>query len=142
MVTKARAGFTLLEIAVSLVVLGVVLTTVAHVIQWSAAEHRLIQRKRCALEAATTVLDCLTVRDWSAITSERAAAIHLPPETTRFLTDPHLKVSVAEEKEQQGLSAKRVSVEITWANSAGGTNEQVRLSTWVFARGPLKGAVR
>jgi prepilin-type N-terminal cleavage/methylation domain-containing protein len=140
MVTKARAGFTLLEIAVSLVVLGVVLTTVAQVTQWSAAEHRSIQRKRCALEAATTVLDCLTVRDWSAITSESAAAIHLPPETTRFLADPHLEVSVAKEKEPRGLSAKRVSVEITWANAAGRANERVRLSTWVFARGPLKGA--
>jgi prepilin-type N-terminal cleavage/methylation domain-containing protein len=142
MVTRARAGFTLLEIAVSLVVLGVVLTTVAQVIGWSAAEHRAIQRKRCALEAATTVLDCLSVRDWSAITSESAAAIHLPPETTRLLADPHLQVSVVEEKEQQGLPGKRVSVEITWANAAGRAKEQVRLSTWVFARGPLKGAAR
>ena len=142
MVTRARAGFTLLEIAVSLVVLGVVLTTVAQVIRWSAAEHRAIQRKRCALEAATTVLDCLSVRDWSAITSESAAAIHLPPETTRFLVDPHLQVSVVEEKQEKDLPGKRVSVEITWANAAGRAKEHVRLSTWVFARGSLNGAAR
>ncbi len=88
------------------------------------------------------MLDCLSVRDWSAITSESAAAIHLPSDTTRFLADPHLQVCVVEEKEQQGLRRKRVSVEITWANAARGTNEHVRLSTWVFARGPLNGAAR
>jgi prepilin-type N-terminal cleavage/methylation domain-containing protein len=142
MVTRARAGFTLLEIAVSLVVLGVVLTTVAQVLRWSAAEHRAIQRKRCALEAATTVLDCLSARDWSAITNESAVGIHLPPETTRFLADPQLQVSVVEDKEQQRLPGKRISVAIRWANAAHGASEQVRLSTWVFARGPFKGAAR
>ncbi len=140
--TKSRAGFTLLEIAASLVVLGVVLTTVAQVIRWSAAEHRAIQRKRWALEAAATVLDCLTVRDWAAITNDSAAAIHLPPETTRLLVDPRLDVLVVEEKEQQGLPRKRVSVEITWSNAAGGAKEHVRLSTWVFARGTRTGAAR
>ncbi len=143
MVTKSRAGFTLIEIAASLVVLGVVLTTVAQVIRWSAAEHHAIQRKRCALEAATTVLDCLTARDWAAITNDSAAAIHLPPDTTRLLVDPRLDVSVVEEKQEKDLPSKRVSVEITWTNAAGGgAKEHVRLSTWVFARGTLKGAAR
>ena len=179
MVTRSRSGMTLLEVAVSAVVLGAVLTTVAQVIQWSAAEHRAAQRKRCALEAATTVLDRFTVRGWSAITAENAAAIRLPAEAGRFLVDPRLFVTVAEEKEQIGppgrrsqagslphkqqagslphkqqagsLSddvraegngsppAKRISVEVTWAHCAGGQNEHVRLATWVFRRGPVKG---
>ena len=100
------------------VVLGVVLTTVAQVLRWSAAEHQSDSAETMCSKAATTVLDCLSVRDWSAITSESAAAIHLPPDTTRFLADPHLQVSVVEEKEQQALPRKRVSVEITWYAAA------------------------
>ncbi len=88
------------------------------------------------------MLDCLTVRDWAAITNDSAAAIHLPAETTRLLVDPRLDVLVVEEKEHQGLPRKRVSVEITWSNAAGGGNEHVRLSTWVFARGTRTGAAR
>jgi hypothetical protein len=145
----------LLEVAVSVVVLGAVLATVAQVIQWSAAEHRAAQRKRSALEAATTVLDRLTVRDWSAITAENGAAIRLPAETMQFLIDPRLVVTIAEEKEESpgtggrqvgGLPhnapaevrdpprAKKVSVEVSWANRPGGHSEHVRLSTWVFQR--------
>ena len=143
MVTKSRAGFTLLEIAASLVVLGVVLTTVAQVIRWSAAEHRAIQRKRGALEAAATVLDCLTVRDWAAITNDSAAAIHLPAETTRLLVDLASGcLGRGRKGTQQGLPRKRVAVEITWSNAAGGGKEHVRLSTWVFARGTRTGAAR
>jgi hypothetical protein len=150
----------LLEVAVSVIVLGAVLATVAQVIHWSAAEHRAAQRKRCALEAATTVLDRLTVRDWSAITAENAAAIRLPPETMQFLIDAHLAVTVAEEKEESpasgrreqarilpqntlaevrdALRSKKVSVDVSWANRRGAQSEHVRLSTWLFQRGPVK----
>jgi hypothetical protein len=144
----------LLEVAVSVVVLGAALATVAQVIQWSAAEHRAAQRKRCALEAATTVLDRLTVLDWSAITSESAAAIRLPAETAQFLINPRLSVNIAEEMDRlpetgrlprnaaaevkDAPPAKQISVEVSWANRPGGRSEHVRLSTWVFQRGPVK----
>jgi Tfp pilus assembly protein PilV len=141
MVTKPRTGLTLFEVAVSLVVLGAVLTTVAQVIQWSAAQHRAIQRKRCALEAATTVLDRLTVREWSAINRENAAAVKLPAETARLLVDSHVDVTVAEETKNKDLPAKRISVDVTYASGVGGKNDHVRLSTWVFERrAPLEGA--
>jgi type II secretory pathway pseudopilin PulG len=144
----------LLEVAVSMVVLGALLATVAQVIQWSAAEHRSAQRKRCALEAATTVLDRFTVLDWSAITPKTAAAIRLPAETVQSLIDPRLTVAVAEESEKLPESvrvphdvtaqlkgappAKRISVEVSWANRPGGRPEHVRLSTWVFQRGSIQ----
>src|SRR5579864_4441320 len=65
-----RRGLTLIEIAVSVAVLGVGLTTAVEVIQWSAAEHRAAEKKCCAVEAATTVLDRLTVAEWSTVTQE------------------------------------------------------------------------
>jgi type II secretory pathway pseudopilin PulG len=144
----------LLEVAVSVVVLGAVLATAAQVIQWSAAEHRAAQRKRCALEAATTALDRLTMLDWSAITSENAATIRLPTETAQFLINPRITVSVAEEKGLPPATgrlprdavaevnaappAKVISVDVSWSNRPGGRSEYVRLSTWVFQRGPVK----
>ncbi len=118
---------TLLEVAVSAVVLGAVLTTVAQVIQWSAAEHRAAQRKRCALEAATTVLDRFTVRGWSAITAENAAAIRLPAEAGRFLVDPRLFVTVAEEKEQIGPPGRRSQAgSLPHKQQAGSLSDDVR----------------
>jgi Tfp pilus assembly protein PilV len=147
--TRQRSGLTLIEVAVSAVVLGVVLTTVVQIIQWSAAEHRAAQRKRCALEAATSVLDQISVHNWDAITPKSAAAFRLPPDVARALLDPQLVVTVDEEKESAATTAKtkpadslshdsaalrgkRIAVEVTWTNRPGGKKEHVRLSTWVF----------
>jgi Tfp pilus assembly protein PilE len=160
MVTRNRAGLTLIEVAVSAVVLGTVLTTVAQVIQWSATEHRAAQRKRCALEAATAVLDQFTVRGWSEITPKAAAAIQLPADTTGFLLDPRLVVTVSEATKQiegggdrkhadnsreivaapiDSLPSKKIVVDVIWADGSGGRDERVELSTWVFPRESTSG---
>ncbi len=161
--TRNRAGLTLIEVAVSAAVLGTVLTTVAQVIQWSASEHRAAQRKRCALEAATAVLDQFTVRGWSEITPKAAAAIRLPADTTGFLLDPRLVVTVSEARKQiegggdrkhvensldnvsapiDSLPSKKIVVDVIWANGSGGRDERVQLSTWVFPREPTSGLTK
>jgi prepilin-type N-terminal cleavage/methylation domain-containing protein len=146
MVTQTKNGLTLIEVAIAVVVLGVVSTTVAEVLQWSAAQHRAAERKRCALEIATAILDKFTVRDWSAITPENAAKITLPVEAAQSLGNPHLLLQVNHEKERgqpgeagKGLESKRVSVEISWINGASTQVDRVSLCTWVFSR---KSAIR
>jgi prepilin-type N-terminal cleavage/methylation domain-containing protein len=136
-----KRGLTLIEVAISVVVLGVVSTTVAEVMQWSVAQHRAAERKRCALEIATSILDKFTVRDWSAITAKNAATIKLPAEATQSLVDPHLNVEVEQEKEAgktadaaKSLLSKRVSVELSWTDGAVAKLDCVHLSTWVFER--------
>ena len=149
MVTRALAqkrraqkrGLTLIEVAISVVVLGVVSTTITEVIQWSAAQHRAAERKRCALEIATAILDRFTVRDWSAITAENAATINLPAEAAQSLGDPRLVLRVEQDKAEgkpgdaaKGLESKRVWVELSWTNGASAQVDRVQLSTWVFRR--------
>jgi prepilin-type N-terminal cleavage/methylation domain-containing protein len=147
-VKKSRSGFTLIEAAISIAVLGVVSTTVVEVIQWSAAQHRQAERKRCALEAATTILDEFTLRDWSTVTQKNAAKMRLSVETIQALGDPQMSLLVKEETEEgakesggrKGLRGKCVSVEISWANRASPKNDRVHLATWVFAREGEMGA--
>lgn len=136
MAKPARRGLMLMEVVVSMAMLGVVLATVAQVIQWSAVEHRTAQRKRCALETARSLLDELSAKDWSAINSENASRLRIPRESAQFLIDPRLKMAVAT---QSGLlPSKRISVELTWSNGPGRASEQVQLSTWVFQPSPAK----
>ena len=145
---NSRNGLTLIEVAISVAVLGVVSTTVLQVIQWSAAQHRAAQRKRCALEAATTILDEFTLRDWSEITQQDGAKIRLPVETSQALGDAQLSLLVKEERvegdkesrDRKGLDGKFVSVEISWANRASPQKDRVQLATWVFARMGKMGA--
>jgi Tfp pilus assembly protein PilV len=131
-----RRGFTIFEVAVSAVVLGAVITTAAQLVQWSVSLHQLALKKRCALEAATTVLDRMSAREWSSITAQAANEMSLPPETKAFLGDPRLAVAVTNEGEEP--RGKKVSVEISWAERAGKPTQQVHLATWVFAPGAEK----
>ena len=129
--SAGRRGLTLIEVAVATAILGVAFTTATQVIQWSIAQHRGAQRKRCALEAASAVLDSLSVREWNAVTQQTASNMHLPPETLEFLIDPRLMVTVVEESSP--LAAKHLIAEVGWPD--GGRRESVQLSTWVFRRG-------
>jgi hypothetical protein len=122
---------TIFEVAVSAVVLGVVVTTGAQLVQWSMKLHQAALKRRCALEAATSVLDRISSRPWSEITADSVKRLDLPTESKEFLVDPHLSVAVAEERDQP--RSKKISVEIAWAERAGQPTQQVHLATWVFA---------
>jgi Tfp pilus assembly protein PilV len=132
-----RRGFTIFEVAVSAVVLGAVVTTAAQLVQWSVKLHQVALQKRCALEAATSLLDRLSARPWSAITAESAKDASLPTEVRNFLVDPQLNVAVAEDK-ADSPRGKTISVEISWAERAGKRTQQVHLTTWVFQSGTGK----
>jgi Tfp pilus assembly protein PilV len=129
-----RRGMTIFEVAVSAVVLGAAVTTAAQLVQWSVSLHQVALKKRCALEAATTVLDRLSTQPWSAITPESAKNTALPAEVKNFLHDPQLTVSVAEEKANLPRG-KRIAVEISWAKRDGKHTQRVQLTTWVFRSG-------
>jgi hypothetical protein len=135
-----RRGITIFDVAFSVVVLGAVVTTAAQLVQWSVALHQVALKKRCALEAATTVLDRLSTRPWSAITAESAKQVSLPAEAEEFLVDPRITVGVTEDKEESAGSVrgKKISVEISWAERAGTRTQHVQLTTWVFQSGTGK----
>jgi hypothetical protein len=131
-----RSGMTVFEIAVAAVVLGAVVTTSAQLVQWSAAAHQVALKRRCALEAATTVLDRISAREWSVINPESVKNISLHPEVKEFLADPVVAVRMVEEG--QNPRGKKITVEISWGERAGTRTHQVQLTTWVFQPGSEK----
>ena len=114
-------------------VLGAVVTTSALLVQWSARLHRLAIKKRCALEAATTVLDRIQARPWSSITPRSIEDLKLPAEAQRFLEDPRLAVAVSD---QAGPPrGKKISVDVSWSERPGERTQHVKLTSWVFEPG-------
>jgi Tfp pilus assembly protein PilV len=144
-----RRGISVLEVAVSAMLLGVVVTTAAQLVQWSVALHQAALKRRCALEAATRVLDRMTSRDWSAINSQTVKDTPLPPETKEFLGSPQLIAIVTDESttdkpattgpspnQSERFRGKRISVEISWGQRD--DNHKVQLTTWVFEPGNVR----
>ncbi len=138
---KSRSGFTLIEAAISIAVLGVVSTTVVEVIQWSAAQHRQAERKRCAVggrdnhprrihaprlvghDSGKCRQDALARRNHSGFRGSADV-----PACERGKRGGH-----KESGGRKGLRGKCISVEISWANRASPQNDRVHLATWVFA---------
>jgi hypothetical protein len=118
---------------VSVVVLGAVVTTAAQLVQWSVTSHQVALKKRCALEAATSVLDQVSARPWRDISTASVKGLGLPAESKEYLNDPDLNVVVTDEHDQP--RAKKISVEIAWAHRGAKPTQQVHLATWVFASG-------
>jgi hypothetical protein len=127
---------TIFEVAVSAVVLGAVVTTAAQLVQWSVTLHQVALKRRCALEAATSVLDRISARPWSAITADSVKNVSLPAESKEFLVDARLSVAVSQEGEQP--RGKKIAVEISWAERLGARTQHVQLTTWVFQSGNEK----
>jgi hypothetical protein len=131
--SSRRRAFTIFEVMAATAVLGVVVTTSALLVQWSASLHRVAIKKRCALEAATTLLDRINARPWSSITSQSVQDLQLPAEAKRFLGDPRLAVAVTD---QPGSPpGKKISIEVSWTERAGQRPQQVKLTSWVFEPG-------
>jgi len=124
---------TIFEVAVSAVVLGAAVTTAAQLVQWSVTLHQVALKRRCALEAATSVLDRISARPWPAITSDSVKNMSLPAEAKEFLADARLSVAVSEEREQP--RGKKIAVEVSWAERLGTRAQRVQLTTWVFQSG-------
>jgi prepilin-type N-terminal cleavage/methylation domain-containing protein len=131
-----RRGFTIFEMMAATAVLGVVVTTSALLVQWSASLHRVATKKRCALEAATTMLDRINARPWPSITAQSVQDLQLPAEAKRFLGDPRLAVAVTD---QAGPPrGKKISVAVSWTERAGQRPQEVKLTSWVFEPGGEK----
>ena len=127
---------TIFEVAVSAVVLGAVVTTAAQLVQWSVTLHQVALKRRCALEAATSVLDRISARPWSAITTDSLKNVSLPAEAKEFLADSQLSVAVSDEGQQP--HGKKITVAISWAERLGTRTQHVQQTTWVFQSGNEK----
>jgi Tfp pilus assembly protein PilV len=133
---ERRRGISIFEVAVSAVVLGAVVTTAAQLVQWSVTLHQVALKRRCALEAATSVLDRISARPWSAITADSVKNASLPAESKEFLVDARLSVAVSLEGAQP--RGKKIAVEISWGERLGTRTQHVQLTTWVFQSGNEK----
>ncbi len=121
---------------VAIAVLGAVVTTSALLVQWTARLHRLALKKRCALEAATTLLDRINARPWSSISAQSVKELKLPAEAQRFLEDPKLGVDMRDEAGPP--RGKRISVDVSWSERPGERLQHVKLTSWVFEPGGAK----
>jgi prepilin-type N-terminal cleavage/methylation domain-containing protein len=123
--SRNRAGFTALEVTVSLAVLATAIAFAAELVTFGIAERRRNLAHQAAVETATNVLEAARGCAWDKLDdtwAEAQQATELPPR----LAEAKVRVTI-EKAELPGV--KRVTVEVEPQHGP-----RVRQSAWFAAR--------
>ncbi len=129
-VSHNRAGFSLLEMFVAVVVFGTVLMTFLPLMQSVGKQQRMTDQRLLALREANNMLEELSRRKWNDLTADELAKLTLPEEVKSRLPQAALQIDVSESAEQP--PSKRVAVKLSWTPRSGQAAQSVQLATWFF----------
>lgn len=129
---RRSAGFTILELMVTLILLASVMATVVPLLSWVNAQRRAADARQVAVQEATNILERFSARDWDDVSQPSAIAVKLSADTAESLRDARLKVTVHWDPQQP--TAKRITVELRWKNREGDELSPVRLTGFVFRK--------
>lgn len=126
-----RRAFTMVEVAVTVLMLAVAMTTILHVLTWVAMERRAIERREWALEEAANLMERIAARPWKDVNAGAVKPLTLSEHLRGSLPDAELSIAV---DEKAGPQLKRVAIRIRWRNQAGTWVAPVRITSWMSRR--------
>jgi prepilin-type N-terminal cleavage/methylation domain-containing protein len=136
-----RRGFTLPELLVASVVLGVALTASVQVTGALRTQQREARHRLCALAEAENCLQRLTATPWEQLTPQHAAEHRLSETAARQLPGGELKIDIAAEDGEP--PARRIQVQVHWRNVRGHEIAPLRLTAWVYRKdAPASGVAK
>ena len=130
---SGRLGMTLVEVIVSGILLGAVMTIAVPTLSWVVRERRAADRRLQALFAVENVMERFTTRKWDEISDDSAKQIELSQAIRDQLPGAVLKCAV--HTKPNAPDEKRIAMELTWSGRMGKALAPVRLTTWVYRGG-------
>ena len=136
--TTSVRGVTLFELAVALALLVVFVGSAAHVVTTLAVGQRTAERRAYAQRALDNLQEEFSAAGFRRLQElidedaapEDLAAQLLPDSVRESLPGARLTCQVNEEAEP--VSARRVTLSLTWTNLHGQPSRPVRLTAWIF----------
>lgn len=120
----------MLEMAVAVLMVGLLLAISIKLFGWSVRERQLVDRRAAALIEAGNLLDELTNRPWDDITEPFLESVPLSAEAAELL--PNAKLEVTLRQFEDDSTAKQIGVSIVWQGSRGVQEGSVKLTAWKF----------
>ena len=127
-----RSGALLVELVVSGLVLGIVLSTAVPMLGWIARERKLNQQREAAILAAGNLLEEIALIPWDDLSSDRFSQRSPSPGLLQHIPDAQLTVKVDLDPAEPRM--KRVLLELRWETAPGKAAPPVKLTGWFADR--------
>jgi hypothetical protein len=127
--TQRRSAFTLVELAMSVLLLAILMTTSAQMIHLASRQQKSLEHRAAAMLSLQAVAELVTNTPWDQLTAESVQELTIPEQLKPTLSGAKLSCELTEETEPP---AKRINMTLTSGDSRGQQPVSVRLTVWVF----------
>jgi prepilin-type N-terminal cleavage/methylation domain-containing protein len=134
-----RRGFTVLEVIVTMILLGAVLGVMVPLTKRATEQRRLSETRRAALLEASNALERLAADPAAAPAAGEERTVPLPETLSRRLPDAALVVRGEAQTDPPG---RRLDASLSWTEPNGRRATPVRLSAFVFDAPARRGGGR
>lgn len=128
-----NAGFTVIELTVTMILLGMLMALVVPMLSLISQQQRESERRVVAVQLIGNMMERMTSNNYEAITQSAAEEIQLPAEEAPYFPDAKLTVTVTET--DSGPNAKQITIVLSWNDSHGVAVAPARLTTYVYSSG-------
>jgi hypothetical protein len=125
----------MLEIIVTSILLGTVISAIVPVLSACAAHHRSSDLRRCGMQELSNALERMALAPYDKLDDAARESFELSAPAQRQIPDGRLTVTVSDATGE--LRGRRITAELHWS-APGGTSQPLRLSTWRFAEGRVE----
>jgi|GEM_PF-2021368 len=123
-----RRGTTLVELAVSTLILVVAMTVTTQTLSWIANSRRSAHRRHYALLEVANVMERITADTTLTHSPQGLKQLELSREAKQSLPGAELAIDTKPDHKQD---ATRLTVSLKWRGAAGHWEAPIRLTTWV-----------
>lgn len=124
-------GSLLIEVVVSLVLLGTVFQLLVPTLGVFQKQRRIAAQWQTALEEASNLLEAASQWPWERITQENLQVLAISEPARRLLPEAEIGFRLVE---TASPPTRQVTLEIHWQDDAGNRVAPVRLTGWMYRR--------
>jgi len=122
---------TLLELIMSLMILGVALVSTVQLLATAARQRRSIHERRLALAEVANQAERIALLQWDEIVADKMTEWQPSAELADAL--PAARCSLRVSEKSGDAKARQVRIQVDWTNGAGQPVDPVGITVWKFA---------
>lgn len=130
---RRRFGGMIVELLVSMILLGTIVSTLMPLLMWVQAERRSSALRQFAQQEVANTMEGISLAAWDDLTTEALSQRTLRAEAGKVLKQARLEIAVTPEADP--VPARGVTVTLSWQNAVGERTAPVRLTEWFYQTG-------